>query len=78
MFWLTLLLVANSAVEYFYIWMKIVKPKLEPIVLNSSNSQGADTNNNAGGSAPPAGDNAPSGTAGQTAYQDPALAHDMT
>ena len=63
MIWLTILLAANTAIDW-YIWLKIVKPTLEPIVVQSGGTENKSA---------PTQSQAPK----QDAYKDDNLGHDM-
>jgi len=72
MIWITIFLILNSGMDY-YIWKKIVEPHLKPSVEGGA----ADKPPAAPKSEQPA-EMQPVGQAPQTAYQDPAMGHDMT
>lgn len=71
MIWITIFLILNSGMDY-YIWSKIVAPHLQPKL-----GDGTDKPPTAPKNDQPA-EMQPVGKAPQTAYQDPAMGHDMT
>lgn len=77
MIWLSILLIVHSLIDA-YIFFKIVKPKLEPLVNKDAPTAPPKATNAPATQDPGNGpDMQPSGKGPQTAYQDPGLAHDM-